>query len=326
MYEYIIKILPKRLVRDYQRLLTHAGKERAQLRFIGFAYLFGIVIGIALVPVFSMFFHWAPISLVLGAIIVFALLECVIYARLMLRADARSRKVEAVLPDALQLIAINLRAGLTVDKALLNSARREFGPLQEQIAYAGKQIVAGRPVKDAFLSIPQKIRSDTLKRNVDVIIEGMESGGELADLLQETAEDLRNARVIEAEVKSVVLTYAIFIFFAAAIGAPLIFGVSTYLVDTMTTKTADVSLTDIISSESVNTGISVTRSVSIDTGFLRMYAIASLMITSFFSALIIGMIKEGNEKRGLKYVPLMMALSLIIFFGTRWFVARTFQI
>ena len=312
MYEYIIKILPKRLVRDYQRLLTHAGKERAQLRFIGFAYLFGIVIGIALVPVFSMFFHWAPISLVLGAIIVFALLECVIYARLMLRADARSRKVEAVLPDALQLIAINLRAGLTVDKALLNSARREFGPLQEQIAYAGKQIVAGRPVKDAFLSIPQKIRSDTLKRNVDVIIEGMESGGELARLLEETAQDIQKTKIIQSEVKANILMYVIFIFFASAIGAPIVYGISTNIVEILAKQSTQFDFSTLPQVPGGFQGLSLgsVGKLSLPPGFLIFYSVLAMTVTSIFGGLIIGLIKDGKQKSGVKYMPIILALSI----------------
>jgi len=326
MYEYIVEKLPKRLTDHYKQLLSFAGKERGKTRYIGFAFLGGLAVSFVATLLLYFILHLSAMDFIIYFVVVYLFVEAVIYARLMIAADNRSRHVERVLPDALQLIAINMRSGLTIDRALLSSAQKEFGPLEERISYAGKKIVAGKSVKYAFLEIPENIKSDMLKKNIELIVEGLESGGELANLLLETSEDIRNARTIEAEIKSVVLTYAIFIFFAAAIGAPLIFGISTYLVDTLSAKSSDFNFDQTISSESVNVNFMSANAASIEPAFLQFYAIASLIITSFFSSLIIGLIKDGSEKRGLKYMPIMIALSLVIFFGTRWFVAHTFQI
>ena len=43
------------------------------------------------------------------------------------------RKMELVFPDFIGLVASNLRAGMTLDKALLISSRKEFAPLDSKI-------------------------------------------------------------------------------------------------------------------------------------------------------------------------------------------------
>jgi flagellar biosynthesis protein FliQ len=50
----------------------------------------------------------------------------------------------------------------------------------------------------------------------------------------------------------------------------------------------------------------------------------SLAVTSFFGGLLIGLIQEGSEKAGLRYIPILIAVSLSIFFLTRLMVERLF--
>jgi len=55
-------------------------------------------------------------------------------------------KIETVFPDFLQLVASNLRAGITVDRAMLLSARPEFAPLDKEILQSGRDISTGKPI------------------------------------------------------------------------------------------------------------------------------------------------------------------------------------
>ena len=66
--------------------------------------------------------------------------------------------------------------------------------------------------------------------------------------------------------------------------------------------------------------------VSIDPEFLILYALISLAVTSFFGGLVIGVIKDGSEKQGIRYVPILMALSIALFYSTRFIAAAMFVI
>jgi hypothetical protein len=63
-----------------------------------------------------------------------------------------------------------------------------------------------------------------------------------------------------------------------------------------------------------NTGVGFQlSSVGITIADFRIFAIANLFVTSFFSAIIVATIKKGEVKEGLKYIPIFIATSIAIF-------------
>ena len=52
----------------------------------------------------------------------------------------RIKKMELAFPDFISLMASNLRAGMTIDRALVLSARKEFDPLDKEILQVGKDM------------------------------------------------------------------------------------------------------------------------------------------------------------------------------------------
>ncbi|MFQ6055173.1 MAG: type II secretion system F family protein, partial [Methanosarcinales archaeon] len=126
------------------------------------------------------------------------------------------------LPDVLQLISANVRAGMTVDKAIWLSARPEFGILEEEVRKVGAKTMGGKPINLALKEMSKKIKSKILDRTVKLIIEGIESGGDLAKLLDETSSNIRTTQSLRKEIRSSVMMYSIFILFAAVLGAPML--------------------------------------------------------------------------------------------------------
>jgi hypothetical protein len=64
--------------------------------------------------------------------------------------------------------------------------------------------------------------------------------------------------------------------------------------------------------------------VTIDQQFLMYYITISLCITSFFGGLLMGLIQEGKEKAGLRYIPILLMISLTVFFVTRFLIVEIF--
>ena len=48
------------------------------------------------------------------------------------------------------------------------------------------------------------------------------------------------------------------------------------------------------------------------------YVILAICITSILGSMAVGLISKGEEKQGLKYAPLLIALALGLFFLVRW--------
>lgn len=321
MYQYVTKILPKRFRNSYRSMLRYYDMKVDYDKFIGFAIVFGLLVAACatLTPfiIFAIPFSYIFLLTFLGFYFGF---EFLVYMIISLSVDSRAKTTEKILPDALQMMSMNLRAGMTTDRALLLTARPEFGPLEKELNRAGKNVLAGMEITTALMGIPKRIKSPVLERTFKMIVEGIRSGGELSDLLQETSEDIQNAAVVKGEVQSSVMMYAIFIFFAAGIGAPLLYGISTYLVGILSTQFGKFQTTDIST-----TGLNIMGGeINISQEFLLIFPIISLIITSVFGSLIIGIVKDGTEKGGVKLIPILLLLSMVIFFFVRSIVSGIF--
>lgn len=239
---------------------------------------------------------------------------------LILAVDRRKNFVENVLSDALELTAANIRAGFIPSKALLLSARSEFGPLAEAIRRSGKEIMTGKSMADGLNQIPKYIKSEVLERAVKLISEGARSGGQLVALLEENAADIRRKQAIKKEVKANIIMYGIFIVFAGVLGAPVLYALSLYLISTLTIFSSAGTLP-----ESFSSNIPFFKfGISISPDFLLLFSVVSIIITTFFSGIIIGLIDTGKEKGGIKYIPIFMIIALLVFFGARIIISSMF--
>ena len=85
------------------------------------------------------------------SVVVFLIFIFSSYAALVVLANQRIAVIEEMLPDFLSIIASNIKSGLTYDRALLVSARKEFGPLAKEVNRAAKETLSGKPLPDALI-------------------------------------------------------------------------------------------------------------------------------------------------------------------------------
>ncbi len=320
LYEFLFRSTPKGYRKWLEKILNCADFKILPENYVGFSIVYGILLFVTVLMT-SIIIHMNFIVSILIAFSAFAGFEAFMHAVPLAIADNRAKFTDEILPDALNLISSNIRSGLTPDQAFLLSARPEFGPLETQIRKSAKLTLSGQSIEDAIQTIPENIYSRTLKRTVELLIEGISKGGSLANLLDGLANDIRQTRILRKEVEAFVMMYAIFIFFAAGIGAPLLYGISSYLVETMQRLGSTVSVQQGLTGTSKFMSF---QSIQINQGFMRSYMLVSLAITSLFGALLMGLIQEGSEKAGFKYIPVLMILSIGIFFISRFVVMKIF--
>ncbi len=238
------------------------------------------------------------------------------YVYLMLGAGARASKAEEFLPDFLSLAASNIRAGLTPDKALIVSARPEFGPLGKAVNDAAKGSVTGMPLDQVMAGIGERLHSDVLDKTITLVVEGLHSGGDMADLLEKTAFDLRKFRSVRREIDAIILNYVLFIMAAITFGAPLLYGISSFLVEIMLKIKSKIGA----GAEEA----SAMGSVSIFKGKLAftadsvtLFAALAITITVFFGCMTVGVMSSGKRVDGLKYFPVVWLIAMGILFGIK---------
>ena len=230
------------------------------------------------------------------------------YVSLDLKMFKRKIQIEDVLPDFLQLTASNIKAGLTIDKALWYAVRPRFGVLAKEIEVVAKETMSGKDLKNALKDFVAKYNSPVLKRAISLLIEGIEAGGEIGDLMTKIAANIQETKIMKQEMAANVTTYVIFISFASVIAAPFLFALSGILIQVIQGLGSTFGGT----TANVGMGISFTGT-GIKYSDFRIFAVVTLIMTSFFSSAIIATIKKGDIKSGFKNIPIFIISSLSIY-------------
>ncbi len=254
------------------------------------------------------------------AVFAFVYLFCwmVVYLYLDIRIYRRTQELEEVLPDFLQLASANISAGMPIDRALWFAIRPNFGVLAKEIEEVAKATLAGEELKTSLMKFSDKYDSPTLKRSISILLEGLDSGGEMAELLNKIALNIQEMKILRKEMSASVATYAIFITFAAIVMAPILFGLATELLTIIVGITSTLDL-------GASSGSMITLNMSSSTETIKnfkIFSIVMLSISAVMSASIVSVIRKGKVKDGLRNLPIFVAVSLTIYFIAVWAMHR----
>ncbi len=307
----VAKLYPRKVRASYEQLLIYADVSTPLEKHLTLVFLYTIVGSIVVSFFLSLFLD---LYFIVMFVALFFLSQLLAHSWLSLSADARAKFIEDLLPDLLQLMASNLRAGYTLDKALLLAARPEFGSFKDEINRTGKDVATGKDFNEALLDMSKRIHSEKLAKSFQLIVAGQKSGGSLVDLLSQSASNLRQQKLIDERIRSNVLVYVIFIFAAIGFGSPVLFSLSSFLIDIMKDVFSQVDLPD--TTGNIDMPISFSE-VTLDPSFVVQYAVLSMIISSVMGAMIIGLISKGKKKAGLKFIPILIVLTISLFFIVR---------
>lgn len=235
-----------------------------------------------------------------------------LYFALDFRIFNRTLQLEAVLPDFLQLTSSNISAGMPIDRALWHAVRPNFGVLAKEIEEVAKNTVAGEDLEKALMTFVSKYDSKLLKRSINILLEGLRAGGEMSELLNKIAINIQETRLMKKEMAANVMTYVIFIGFATVAASPFLFALATVMLKVITTI---VSGMDIGSAGGFTLNVS---SEAISLHDFKIFSSVMVSITSTFSMMIISVIRKGNVKEGLRYIPPFIASGLILYHLSFW--------
>jgi len=310
-----INLLPRFYIRWVEERLYFSGSQGNPSRFIATVMAISLIASVVSGFVFRSY-------LVLVSPAVFIVVFGILNVMLVLSVDRRGRFVDEILPDALLLLSANIRTGYIPSRALILSARTEFGPLSQAIRRAGKEIMTGKSLEEGLREIPKRIKSEDLDRTIDLIIQGIRGGGKIVSLLEENAMDIRRRQAIKKEIKANIMMYAIFIAFAGCLGAPALYALSGFLVETMSSLTPDTAMTSGVSG---TVSFLQMSSMDISPEFLMQFSVAAILITTIFGGLILGLISSGRERDGLKFAPVLAVVALLVYFAASFIVSMMFS-
>jgi tight adherence protein B len=113
----------------------------------------------------------------------------------------RRRLIESQLPDALDLIARAMQAGHALSSAILMAATEGQPPLAESWRTIFNEINFGIPTRVAIEDFSERVDSEYVRLFVVSTLIQMETGGNMAEILQNTASLIRQRQQLQASVK-----------------------------------------------------------------------------------------------------------------------------
>lgn len=297
--EKVVKKVKGAVSRNQKRLLMISGVA--------------VFLLLAVFLIYKSLFTWL---IALLSLILLVFVSLIVKKRMKIYDDIK--KMEDSFPDFISLMASNLRAGMTIDKALLMSSRKEFAPLDREISKLGKDIMTGKEIGKSLYEMSVRINSEEIRKTIMLIISGIRSGGNLSILLEQISSNMRERSFVRKRAASNVLMYVIFIFIAVSMGAPILFGLSTILVKVLGDIIASVPADQV---SQVQIPFALTK-VSVSETFIFYFSLIFIVTTDILASLVLGLVSKGKEREGLKFMAPLIAISVATFLLSRVIILR----
>ena len=277
------KLLPSKWLKRYELFIYSADIDFLASEYLLISLLVGVIAG-AVAGIFNLLYGLAAfIAAFLG----------MAYLYPYWKINKRIEDMERRLPDAFFYLASSLRAGISFSEALEELTTANFGALTKEFKKTVAEIKKGRPTNEALLAFAvRNKKSPVLYRSMMIIIETLERGAPMGDVLVSVGNDVREILRIKQERKASTGMQVMFFIITSGFIGPLILGIVTQVMAAMTTQVPNFP------TETVRT---------ILLGFVILQAIAS--------GLGIGVIREGKYSAGLKYSALLVIAGFAVFQG-----------
>jgi tight adherence protein C len=118
------------------------------------------------------------------------------------KARGRREEIRSELPDALDLLAVSVEAGLGFDAAISKLTEHMEGPLIDEFALSLGEMRIGETRRAALEKMVQRVQAPEIASFVRAIIQADELGISLGRILRVQATDTRNKRQAAAEEKA----------------------------------------------------------------------------------------------------------------------------
>ncbi len=162
-----------------------------------------IIIGSsALFFVLAFFLNMKSFSIVLaplfGAYVAFTVMRF----SLMSRISRRKEKMERQLPDVLDMLSVNVEAGLGFEQAMLHIIQHFQGPLVDELNITYREMSMGRSRRDALKFLGDRCDIEDLKSFTGSINQASKLGISVKNILHAQAAAIRESRRSKIEEKA----------------------------------------------------------------------------------------------------------------------------
>ncbi len=291
-------LVPKKVLQDMEVLL---GKARIAFSATEWMGIFTVA-GIMLLILGSLLSS----PLVGAGLFIASQAAMVMFPRI--QADKRRTSVEATLPDALHHMSVSIRSGLVLESVIKEISEADYGPLSEEFAQMVVEMRRGRSLKEAMLAFSSRVGSKQVGRAMRLLLEGVEFGGPISDVLDEVSDDMRAVRMIQRERKTMTSQQISFLAMASLMAGPFVMGVVAALPTIMANMAADVGGAEELPLEEVGKVVAA----------LSFYVFAQ----AASAGLMIAVVMYGDIKKGIKFMLPLGIVAYIVYTAIKFIMPK----
>ena len=316
-------VAPKQMV-ALKKMLVYADIALSPPAYVIVTFFESALLGIVAANIFP---GWFGVDWLSSFIVGFAGGIVTSWGALVVMADRKTKDIEENLPDTLLLIASNVRAGETIDWAMTSALRHAYGPIRSEFDKTARELASGMSIEESFNNLAERNRSSILRNVVDLILFGMQSGGNMSDLLTDISFEIRMTQTLQKEVEAQVAVYRAFFIMIILFIAPVLLAVSTNFL--LVTKSfgerlsADLGSITAASPMGVQSGLVSQLLVKIQQGEIGgqisvqdmyVFSYSLCIMSSVVASLLLGVISRGEAKAGLRYLPVFVIISVVVYY------------
>jgi flagellar protein FlaJ len=207
--------------------------------------------------------------------------------------DYRWRKsVDEHLPDLFRTIVQAQEVGMTLPQALEEAAKRDYGPLSNELKKMTIQMSWGASFEEALLAFENRVDTVLSHRTIPMIVEASNSGGRVEEVFDPLSKFIETTITLEKERKTQTRPYIAIIYVALFV---FLFTI-VILFKTFFTDVEGVALFSMSTSSPL---------------ILQRIFLHLTIVQGFFSGLVAGKMGEGSTNAGLKHSTIMMIIGYI---------------
>lgn len=124
------------------------------------------------------------------------------YLYLKMKKNRKAAAFESLMPDAMELLARSLRAGHTLPSAIELLGQEMDDPVGTEMKISYEEQKLGLGVPDSLLHMLRRVDSMDLRYFVSAVVIQQETGGNLAELMENIARVVRNRLNFKAKVRA----------------------------------------------------------------------------------------------------------------------------
>ncbi|MCW3998071.1 MAG: type II secretion system F family protein [Candidatus Bathyarchaeota archaeon] len=222
-----------------------------------------------------------------------SILVLVVPTAILTYIDYRWRKaIDEHLPDLFRSIVQAQEVGITLPQALEEAAKRDYGPLTDELQKMTIQMSWGSSFEEALLAFENRVDTVLSHRTIPMIIEASHSGGRVEQVFDPLTKFIETTIILEKERKTQTRPYIAIIYVALFV---FLFTI-VILFKTFFTDIEGVALFSISTSSPL---------------ILQRIFLHLTVVQGFFSGLVAGKMGEGSTNSGLKHSVIMMIIGYV---------------